>query len=420
MSGHMDRLRKTIFPALSFRKFRLLMLGALMSSVGSWLQSTALLWFIRERTGSESWVGFANMVNWVPVLLLGLFSGAIADFFDRRKVILVTQAVMMLAALGIGVCLSLGLNSLALIISVLGVSGIAYSFFVVTWVATFPDLVSADVLLNAVSLNNAQFNLARFIGPVLGGLVLMWSAAAAFYLNALSFFCFIALIYLARLELPLPTAPTGSTLDHIREGLAYVRSNPWMIRLLGTVGVLSFFGYSFIVLIPAVSKEVLGKGEGGYGLLMGMTGLGAVAAMPLVAVLDEFMKENEIIKLSTSLFAALLIGFALSEYYWLSCLLAVGVGGAYLMFNSAASTVLQSRSTHDMTGRVMSLMAIMFLGVFPLGGLALGFLADVFSVRTALLIGGTACAAMALVLLVFPSFSREFISENHKEAEEAR
>jgi predicted MFS family arabinose efflux permease len=184
-----------------------------------------------------------------------------------------------------------------------------------------------------------------------------------------------------------------------------------MVRLLATVGVLSFFGYSFIVLVPAVCKDVLGKGEGSYGLLMGMTGLGAVLGMPLVALLSRHLRENTVIKISSTAFAVLLLGFAFSESYWLSCLLAFGVGCSFLVFNSPALAVLQARSRHDMVGRVMSVMTMAFLGVFPLGGLALALLSDLIGVERALMVGGLACLGMAAVLVFIPAFSREFVIE---------
>jgi MFS family permease len=407
--GHLSHLRKDIFPALYFRDFRFLIGGAFVSSIGTWLQTTALLWFVREHTGADVWVGLANMVNWVPILLLGLFSGIIADYFNRKRVIVVTQATMSLSALSVGLVIGTGHISMPLIIALLAVGGIAYAFFVISWVATIPDLVSTDTILDAVALNNAQFNLARFVGPALGGLVLLWSVSAAFYINAFTFLCFIVFVLLSGVKIPHPPRGAGNTLAHIREGLRYVRSKPWMVRLLATVGVLSFFGYAYIVLIPATCKDVLGKGEGSYGLLMGMTGLGAVIGMPVVARLDRYLKGSTIIKMSSFSFAAFLLGFSASKAYWLSCLMAFGTGLSFLIFNSVATAILQARSRHDMVGRVMSLMIMVYLGVFPVGGIALGWLSDQVGVGHALLTGGLVCLAMASVLTLFPAFSREFV-----------
>jgi MFS family permease len=408
-TGTPSRLRQDIFPALYFRDFRFFLGGAFISSIGTWLQTAALLWFVREHTGTDVWVGLANMVNWVPILLLGLFSGIIADYFNRKRVIVVTQAVMSLSALSVGLVIGTGHVSMPLIIALLAVGGTAYAFFVISWVATIPDLVSTDTILDAVALNNAQFNLARFVGPTLGGLVLLWSVAAAFYINALTFLCFIILVLFSGVKIPPPPRAAGNTLAHIREGLRYVRSRPWMVRLLATVGVFSFFGYSYIVLIPAACKDVLGKGESSYGLLMGMTGLGAVIGMPVVARLNRYLEGSTIMKMSSFSFAVFLLGFSASQAYWLSCLMAFGTGLSFLMFNSVATAVLQARSRHDMEGRVMSLMIMVYLGIFPVGGLALGWLSDLVGVGHALLAGGLACLAMAAILVLFPTFSREFV-----------
>jgi MFS family permease len=222
-SGSLARPQEGLFPALRFRDFRFFLGGAFISSVGTWLQTTALLWFVREHTGADAWVGLANMVNWLPVLLLGLFSGFIADYFNRRNVIIATQAAMMLSSLSVGLMLSAGYVSMPLIIFLLGIGGTAYAFFVISWVATIPDLVSAGTILNAAALNNAQFNLARFVGPALGGLVLLWSVAASFYINATTFLCFIVLVVLSGVKTPPPPRVSGNTLAHIGDGLRYIR-----------------------------------------------------------------------------------------------------------------------------------------------------------------------------------------------------
>jgi len=177
-----------------------------------------------------------------------------------------------------------------------------------------------------------------------------------------------------------------------------VRENPWMARILGAVWGLSFFGFSFIVLLPSVSTQVLHVSEHGYGLLMGMTGFGALGGMLAVAVLRPRVGLETMMSLGALLTAAFLVTLALSRSYWLSCLLAAGAGGSFVLCNAAAGTALQGNVTPEMQGRVSSMWTVAFVGSFPIGGLLLGVLSDAFSPEAALLVAGLACLAVGIAV----------------------
>ncbi|OFW66950.1 MAG: hypothetical protein A2V52_00380 [Actinobacteria bacterium RBG_19FT_COMBO_54_7] len=210
---------KGVFYAFSFRAFRLYWSGAFVSSIGSWLQLTAVLWFVKN-IGSDTLVGFVNLVGWIPTLFLGLFAGAIADRMNPKRVVLWSQAVMLLCSLGIGLCVQLDwIHDLVLIVF-LGISGIAYAIFVTAWVATIPVLVPREALLGAVTLNNLQFNLARFIGPIAGGLLLVEAGHyVPFYANALTFGLFMFLVSISGVEMPQPQAGSANVVSSVLEGL---------------------------------------------------------------------------------------------------------------------------------------------------------------------------------------------------------
>jgi MFS family permease len=380
--------------------------GAFVSSIGSWLQLTAVLWFVRT-IGSDSLVGFVNLVGWIPVLFLGLFAGAMSDRLHRRRVILACQAVMMVCSIMMGVCIHTSINDLTLVVF-LGISGVAYAIFTPAWLSAMPFLVTRESILSANTLNNVQFNLARFIGPTIGGVLLVaTSAYMPFYLNALTFAAFMVLILVSKAEMPPPEPRRDSVVASVVEGFKYVTENGWMGRILLTVCGLSFFGFSFIVLVPAVCKQVLHVKSHYYGLLMGMTGLGALAGMFAVAALKKRVGLKAMMSVGAFLTAAFLIAFALSRAYWLSCLLAIGVGGSFLVFNAVAAAALQANASPEMQGRVSSMLVVAYIGIFPLGGLLLGFLSDALSLKTALLIGGFACVAVALCIVFFVSVPGE-------------
>jgi len=393
-----DPDRPHVWSALAHRGFRLYWSGAFVSSIGSWLQVTAVLWLVKS-IGSDTLVGFVNLVSWVPTLFLGLFVGAMADRMDRRRMVLVSQAVMMVCSVLIGLAIAWAGIHEGTLIAFLTVSGIAYAFFVMAWITTIPVLVPKDDLLSAVTLNNVQFNLARFVGPLVGG----WLLAVAgdqvpFYVNALTFGAFMILIVVSHAAMPAAVPVGGNVGSAVLQAFRYVRENPWMARILGAVWGLSFFGFSFIVLLPSVSTQVLHVSEHGYGLLMGMTGFGALGGMLAVAVLRPRVGLETMMSLGALLTAAFLVTLALSRSYWLSCLLAAGAGGSFVLCNAAAGTALQGNVTPEMQGRVSSMWTVAFVGSFPIGGLLLGVLSDAFSPEAALLVAGLACLAVGIAV----------------------
>jgi predicted MFS family arabinose efflux permease len=394
--------------ALRNRDFGLLWSGAFLSNIGTWMQTAALLWFVKQLTKSNALVGLVNLANYLPVFLLVLVGGSLADRLNRKRMIIVSQTAMLLGALALGICTSLGVASYAVIIIVTVEMGIALAVNFPTWQAIIPDLVPGDDLMNAIALNSAQFNLARFIGPALGGLIVrIWSVAGAFYVNAVSFLAVIVAVLTMRTKTPPAQTPTESVPTHIMEGFRLVRRNRWAVTILITIATAAFFALPYIVLMPAVAKDVLHRGSSAYFFLLGLSGLGAVIAAPLVTVLNRRLAEKDIVKISTTALGLFLITFALSKTYWLSLVLAVGLGASYLMLGSSINTMLQSRFARDKRGRIMSFYILMFMGGFALGGQFMGYLSDLRSTPFSLLVGGSVCVLLAAVLILFPRLTEE-------------
>ena len=397
--------------AFGHRDFRLLWGGAFLSNVGTWIHTFALLWYVRVLTGSDAWVGAVNLATFVPIVFFVLYAGSLADRVDRRKLIIVTQVVMMFAALTLAVLASLGELPLSSIMVLTAIMGIAFVFNFPAWRAMVPDLVPQKDLLNGVALDAAQFNMARFIGPALGAVILSaWGLAAAFYVNAASFLTVIAALLLIRAR-PVPAgAPPGGTLEHIKEGARYLRGNRWAVNLLAVIGISAFFGISTIVLLPGFARDVLHKSSWGYGGLLCAIGLGAVVGAPLVTKLNRRFKERNIIKGSMLAFSLILFVLAVSTNYWLSLAMAFLIGVSFLMASATINTVLQSRVERNMRGRIMSFYILLFQGTAPFGGLMLGYLSDSRSPPLAVGVGASVCLALSLFLLARPSFLRDAVS----------
>jgi len=411
-TGERTLLRGGVLSAFGYRDFSIVWSGALLSNIGTWVHMSALFWYVKETTGSDAWVGLVTVANFIPVFFLVLFAGSMADVLNRKVLIIVTQVVMMLGALALGIFTSFDAANLAVIMIITTVMGTAFTFNFPAWRAIITDLVQPKDILNAVALDAAEFNMARFIGPWLGGIIVSaWSVSVAFYVNAVSFFTIIFALMLIRTKTPKSPPPPQGTLRHVQEILVYVWHNRWALNILIVLSVASIFGLPFIVLLPGMAKDVLGSDAGGYGLLLGFVGLGAAVAAPFVTWLNRRFKESEIIKISALSSGLMLAGFALSRVFWLSLLLSAGLGVSFLMLSAAVNTVLQSRVDRNMRGRIMSLYILVFQGLMPVGGIVMGLLADRVSAPFVLLLGGLICSAMSVALFVFPSFLKDAITQ---------
>ncbi|HEY5526532.1 MAG TPA: MFS transporter [Candidatus Anoxymicrobiaceae bacterium] len=392
-----------VLSAFGERDYAVLWFGALISNTGTWVQTAALLWLIKVVLHSNSWVGAVNMANFVPVLFLVPLSGSLADRYDRRLLILIGQIVMMLGAFALGVCASLGVDSKAVILITVTIIGIAFAMNFPAWQAILPDLVPREDMLNAIALSSAQWNLARFVGPVIGAVVLtFFSPATAFYANTVSFLFVIGALLIINPKRGAIARPTNTVRHDIWEGWKYVWRRKWMVYLLLALLFISFFGFSYIVLIPGLVRDVMHRGAGAYSFLLGMTGLGAVVGAPLVTYLSRRIPERNIIKAATLGLGLMLLAFAAVKMYWLSCIVSFGLGACFLIAGSATNSVLQGNAAREMRGRVVSLYIMTFIGVSAVGGQFMGYLSDVRSLPFSLFVGGLACIVVAAVLILFP------------------
>jgi predicted MFS family arabinose efflux permease len=307
-------------------------------------------------------------------------------------------------ALALAICTQAGLANLAVIMAITSTMGVAFTFNFPAWRAIVPDLVPGRDMLNAIALDAAQFNMARFIGPAIGALILnLWNAETAFYVNAVSFTAVIVAILLIRTETPGSPSREDGLWKHIKEGASYIWKERWPLKLLLPLGVIAFFGLSFIVLLPGFTKDVLRSGSGGYGFLLGCVGLGAGTGAPLVTFLSHRFRERSIIRYCALGLGSLLTVAAFCRNYWICLLIMCGIGAFSLMFSATVNAILQARVKRDMRGRIMSYYILVFQGLLPIGGLLMGYLSDLRSATFSLFLGGAVCLLVAAVLILIPS-----------------
>lgn len=392
-----------LLASFRYRDYIYFLTGALLSNIGTWMQTIALGWVVLTITNSAFYVGLVNFTSSVPVFVLVLFAGVAADRLDRKNLIVWTQGAMMVLAFALAVLTSLNRLNIPLIIALTLATGVMTALNFPAWQAIISDIVPRRDLLNAIALNSAQFHSARLIGPALAGLVLgAWGAASNFYLNGVSFLAVILALLAIRPRRPDRTEDLTNVRQYFLDGFRFVRTRPVIISLLATTGVTTLFGMPYAALMPVFARNVLHTGAEGFGLLMAANGFGAVLGALIVAYLAHAVRRDNIIKIGVTLFGVFLTLFALSRTFWLSMLFLAGTGAAFLMTTSSLNTSLQSLTPGELRGRVMSMFVWTFLGIMPFGALIFGAIAERLTAPTAVLAGAIMVLVTAAVLLFNP------------------
>jgi MFS family permease len=389
-----------MFRALRSPAYARFWAGAFVSSIGSWMHNLAFGWLVYQLTDSAFWLGITSFIAMLPSLTLSLVGGVIADRTDRRRLLLATQVVHMACALTLAGLTAAGIVTLGEVIALSLVSGVALALATPVYQALIPDLVPPGALMSAISLNSVQFNLARAIGPALGGVAIAaMGLGACFLLNGLSFLAMILALATLRIE-PRPVRPPASLWSELREGIVYAWHEPTIRTALLLAGTLSLFAVPYLILMPVFARDVLHVGVTGLGYLMAAAGVGAVAGGLGLAAFGNVPRKGLIATTAAITFSLSLIGFALSPDPWLSGGFLFLVGLSMVSALATLNTVLQMTTDDRLRGRVMSMLALALFGLAPVGSLQIGTLAHWMGAPRAVALGGALCLAMALYLLV--------------------
>ncbi|HXI11227.1 MAG TPA: MFS transporter [Thermoanaerobaculia bacterium] len=393
-------LRRT-FSALGYRDFRLLWFGAFTSTTGTWMQTVAQSWIVLSLTGSAFLLGLDGFLATAPMLLFSLFGGVLADRFDRRKLMFVSQLFQMSIAFTLAILIATKSVQVWHIFILSFLTGTAQSLSGPAYVSLLPLLVRREDVPNAIAMNSMQFNLARVIGPILAGLALTTlGAALCFGLNGLSFVAVMLALLLMR---PLPPAPERaetSVLHEMKEGVRFVWREPALaqLSLLGFIG--TFLGMPLITFLPVVAKTIFDLGPRGYSWLLTAYGLGSVGGALLVAATGHIARKGRLALFLQLAFSLCLALFAFSESLTLTVITAFIAGGCLVGVISMFSSLVQLATTDAMRGRVMSIFMLAFRGGMPLGSLLAGFIAQAYSIRVALAVNAAVLAVVASLFLV--------------------
>ncbi|GHD35170.1 MFS transporter [Streptomyces galbus] len=386
-----------MFSSLRIRNYRLFFLGQVVSNIGTWMQRIAQDWLVLSLTGSATAVGVTTALQFLPMLLFGLYGGVLVDRLPKRPTLLFTQAAMAVTGVVLAVLTLSGHVQVWHVYLAAFAVGLATVLDNPARQSFVSEMVGPEQLQNAVSLNSANFQSARLVGPAVAGLMITGVGTGwAFLFNGLSFVAPIAglLLMRARELHVVERAPRGK--GQLREGLHYVAGRPQLIWTIVLVGFVGTFGFNFPVYLSAFADDVFHAGAGSYSLFNTLMAVGSLAGALLAA--RRGTAKLRVMIAAAALFGALELVAAAAPSLWLFALLMAPIGMFGMTINVNANTAIQMGTDPAMRGRVMSLYMMVFLGGSPVGAPIAGWVTDAYGVRAGLAAGGAISAAAAVTV----------------------
>jgi MFS family permease len=373
--------------------FRSVWIALVVSNIGTWMQSVGAAWLMTSLTPSPLLVALMQTAVSLPVFLLGLPAGTLADVVDRRKLLLVTVAWTLLVALVLGVLTLAGAMSAWTLLALTFLLGVGGALNAPAWQAIVPELVDRQELPSAVALQAMGFNVARAVGPAIGGLVVAASGpAAVFLLNAVSFLAALVVLYRWRRPQSSSNAPPEAMLGATAAGMRYVRHAPALRAVLVRIGVFTLGASALWALLPVVARRELGMDATGYGVILGSLGLGAVGAALLLPRLRRELSVDRLAIAATLVFAAATLALATLRSVPLLVASMMAGGMAWLAMMSSLTVAVQTAAPAWVRARALGIYLLVFQGLMAAGSFAWGALAQQFG-------NGTALFGAALVLV---------------------
>jgi MFS family permease len=364
------------FSALAHRNYRLLWVGLIISNVGTWMQLAAQSWLIHELTGRATDLGVLGLARAVPLIVLSLVGGTLADRLEKRRLLYLTQSLAAAFALLQGLLAHAGWIQVWHIWALGFLSATVLAFDQPTRQAMLPQLVPREDFMSAITLFALTFNGASVLGPALAGLLVPAAGyASTFYLNGVSFAAVLVALALIRLPVPAPRPPQPPILRQVADGLRYIWRSDTVRALTLLAAAFGLFGAPYNAMLP-VYKTILGIDERALGVLSSAPGLGTILGGLVLARFAHVAWKGKLVLGAVGCFVLTLIAFANSPWYLASVALLVGVGACTNAFASTTQTLLQHATDDRMRGRVVSMYTVTVIGFQPLGALDLGWAID--------------------------------------------
>lgn len=414
-------IRVKIPPSLQHRNFALLWGGLLISVAGSQMQLWALFWHVRELSPDPIAVSGIGAARFVPILLFSLIAGVVADRYDRRKIMFITQTVMMLVATALGVLTLAGVVEIWHLYLLTAIQAIALSFDLPARQALVPNLVPRRDLTNGYSLISIAFNTGSIVGPALSGLVIAYVGQAYVYLfNAVSYLGIIfALVLMTQIQQEksiLQTRTLKGGLLAIKEGIQFIRFQPIILSSM----LLDFFATFFSsanTLLPYVARDILNVDAIGYGWLSAAQSIGAISVGFYISQRSNIQRQGLLLLAAVVFFGLATILFGMSAYYWLTMLALILMGGADSVSTILRNTIRQLQTPDYIRGRMVSINQIFFSGGPQLGEVEAGLVAQAFGIIPAIVSGGVGCILAVVFINRFWPQLRKFNGYEPEEPE---
>ncbi len=414
-----------VFRAFQYRNYRLFFFGQGISLIGTWTQQVALSWLVYRITGSTLLLGVVAFSTQVPMLLFGPFAGVGADRFNRKRLLLWTQTLSMIQAFVLAALVLTGTIQPWSIVALSIFIGTVNAFDIPIRQSFVIEMVeSRDDLGNAIALNSALFNGARFIGPSVAGILISaFGEGICFLVNAISYLAVLAALQAIRVAEKERRRQNGPVWREFREAIDYACKFEPIIAILALMAVFSIAGAPYLVLMPAYAKDVLHGSASTYGLLMSSSGIGAVSATLYLASRKNAQGLIKVIPAAAVTCGLGIAAFALSRSFTLCILFLFLTGFAMMTQIASSNTIIQTIVDEDKRGRIMSLYAMSFMGLMPVGSILSGSIAAKIGVPHTLLLGAACCIGGALIFasklprlceLLRPIFTNMEISETEQ------
>ncbi len=389
-----------VFKAFHYRDFRLMFVGACISSIGTWMQNLAQAWIVFDISKSAFYLGLDAFLAGIPVFLFSIIGGVVADRVERRRVLLVSQYIQMASAFILTGLIFFHVVRIWEILSLSFLCGTAQSFGGPAYSALIPTLVKKEDMPNAIALNSIQFNLARVLGPAFGGVALdRLGAVWCFGLNGLSFLApVISLTILTTRYLPQKTGE--SVIQSMKQGFRFIRDQGAMEALIFLAFVMTALGFPMMTFLPVFAKDIFRGGPWTFTLFLCSSGIGAVLGSLLVAWMGNVQHKGRIALASLVWLGVGIVIFSFSTNLGLSCIVLFLTGIGLMTVFANVNSLVQLITPNEMRGRVMSVYNSAFRGGMPLGNLATGWLVPMFTAPFVLAANGFLLVLLALYFLL--------------------
>jgi MFS family permease len=392
----------TIFRSLRHRNFRLFFSGQLVSLTGTWMQNVGQAWLVLEMTHSSFKLGVVSALQFAPMLFLSFFAGPLVDYFSKRKIIIVTQTILMLLAFTLAILDFTGVVQYWHVVILATLLGIVNTIDMPARQSFIIEMVGKEDLMNAIAMNSSIFNAARAVGPAIAGLLIGAAGTVlCFFVNGLSFLAVLWGLLLMKFESASASKPrTYHVVEDIKEAMRYIKTTPVVMVTILLVAVVSIFATNFTVLVPIFARQELHRDAAAFGLLLSSFGVGALIGAVSLAVLSRHGPKPAILLGGGMGLSLTLIIIGLQKTYGITALLLALSGWCMVTFFGMANTTVQLNTEDRLRGRVMSVYTFTFGGLTPFGSLFAGTVAHWIEAPLTFALGGLICGIVFLIVIL--------------------